>query len=84
MPSPLALLKNNDLALSARSLFLRRPRGSGITLHIKMVQNCNITFAFGNKPGQLSMIDNRAIVKLVQQRKMQKCTAFSRDWIGSQ
>ena len=27
MPSPLGLLKNNDLALRARSLFLRRPRG---------------------------------------------------------
>ena len=46
---------------------------------IKMVQNCNITFAFGNKPGQLLMIDNRAIVKLVQRRKMKKCTALSRD-----
>ena len=28
-------LKNNDLALRARSLFLRRPRGSGIILYLK-------------------------------------------------
>ena len=34
MPPPLGLLKNNDLALRARSLFLRRPRGSGIILYI--------------------------------------------------
>ena len=46
---------------------------------IKMIQNCNITFPFGNKPEQLLMIDNRAIVKPVQRRKMQKCTALSRD-----
>ena len=32
MLSPLGLLKNNDLALRARSLFIRRPRSSGITL----------------------------------------------------
>ena len=34
MPSPLGLLKNNDLALRARSLILRRPRGWGIILYI--------------------------------------------------
>ena len=34
MLSPLGLLKNNDLALRARSLFLRRPRSSGIILYI--------------------------------------------------
>ena len=32
MLSPLGLLKNNDLALRARSLFIRRPRSSGIIL----------------------------------------------------
>ena len=34
MVSPLGLLKNNDLALRARSLFLRRPPSSGIILCI--------------------------------------------------
>ena len=34
MPSPRGLLKKNDFALRARSLFLRRPRGSGIILHL--------------------------------------------------
>ena len=38
MPSPLVLLKNNDLALRARSLFLRRPRGSGIILYFRPKQ----------------------------------------------
>ena len=30
MPEPRGLLKNNDRARSARSLFLRRPRGEGV------------------------------------------------------
>ena len=34
MLSPLGLLKNNDLALRARSLFIRRPRSSGIILYL--------------------------------------------------
>ena len=38
----LQLLKNNDLALRARSLFLRRPRGSGIILYV-------YTTLFGNQ-----------------------------------
>jgi hypothetical protein len=33
----LGLLKNNDLALRARSLFLRRPRSSCIILYIENV-----------------------------------------------
>ena len=32
MLSPLGLLKNNDFALRARSLSIRRPRGPGIIL----------------------------------------------------
>ena len=32
MLSPVGLLKNNDLALRARLLFMRRPRSSGIIL----------------------------------------------------
>ena len=39
MPSPLGLLKNNDLVLRARSLFLRRPRGSGIIIYIKIIDS---------------------------------------------
>ena len=46
----------------------------------KMVQNCTITFAFGNEPGQLLMIDNGAPGEPVKRRKMQKCAVLSRDW----
>ena len=53
MPSPLGLLKNNDLALRARSLFLRRPRGSGIILYIGSEHSTLCSLSHGVPQGSI-------------------------------